>query len=245
MRSADHKHIVELIPAYALGALDPDELEAVQRHLVACSACQEELSAYSAVVDALPLAALEAAPSPALRDQLMTRVQAPPEAAVSRAASSSSPWRQFADALRGLAAGPRWQLAALIVIIALVASNLLLWQRVNEPAVSTSWRRVILTGTEAAPEATGIIYISEDGRNGTLIVDRLPELSQAQQYQLWLIDDGQRSSGGVFSVPGNGYFALQIESARPLRDFGAFGITIEPAGGSPGPTGERVLGSNL
>ncbi len=29
---------------------------------------------------------------------------------------------------------------------------------------------------------------------------------------------------------------------RAAADYERFGITIEPAGGSPGPTGERVLG---
>ena len=101
-----------------------------------------------------------------------------------------------------------------------------------------------LSGSEAAPEARGIIYISADGRNGTLVVDGLPTLGEEQQYQLWLIVDGQRDSGAVFSVNLEGYRGQQIEAPRPLRDYGAFGVTIEPAGGSPGPTGQRVLASD-
>jgi hypothetical protein len=52
-------------------------------------------------------------------------------------------------------------------------------------------------------------------------------------------------SGAVFSVDEDGYRGLEIESDEPLQDFESFGITVEPAGGSPGPTGDRVLGYNL
>jgi anti-sigma-K factor RskA len=34
-------------------------------------------------------------------------------------------------------------------------------------------------------------------------------------------------------------------SEQPLKAFSTFGITIEPAGGSPGPTGDKVLGGGL
>lgn len=253
MGNADHDLIIELIPAYALAVLDGDEAEQVQQHLASCHACQGELAAYELVVDALPLATPDMEPSAELKDRLMARVQAPPTAittaATAKGAASTaqaSPWSQIAGTLRGLLTGPRWRPAALIIIIALVVSNLVTWQILSRgSSSSSSWRRVRLAGTEVAPDATGIIYISADGRNGTLIVDGLPVLNQGKQYQLWLINDGQRTSGGVFSVNADGYHGIQISSSQPLKDFGAFGITIEPAGGSPGPTGERVLGSNL
>lgn len=43
--------------AYALGALEPEEAEAYERHVSGCPACREELAAIRQVVDALPLAA--------------------------------------------------------------------------------------------------------------------------------------------------------------------------------------------
>ena len=79
----------------------------------------------------------------------------------------------------------------------------------------------------------------------TLSITDLPKLPADKQYQLWLIQDGQRDSGAVFSVDTNGSAQVNIDAKRPLTEYRAFGITIEPAGGSPGPTGERVLGFNL
>jgi anti-sigma factor RsiW len=248
MSNAEHEEILELIPAYALSSLDADDAAMVSRHLPGCDACQAELAAYTAVVDVLPLAASDNRPSPALKGRLMAQIAnaAAPEPVTAAAPQEPerSLGRQISDVFQNLLAGPRWRPVALLIAIALVVGNVIQWQQANAPDPN-SWRRVRLAGTEIAPEARGIIYISANGRNGTIIVDQLPQLDPDQQYQLWLIQDDQRTSGAVFSVDGEGYRGLQIESPIPLQEYGAFGITIEPAGGSSGPTGERVLGYNL
>lgn len=253
MSNREHEELLNLIPAYALNSLDADEAEMVNHHLPGCEICQAELASYESVVDVLPLAAPEAGPSAALKERLMSNLAAKPTsetpvASIPQAARVPEHgfWRQINEAIQNLLGGPRWRPAILLFIIVLVASNVLIWQLANEPSGSSdSWRRIRLIGSEVAPEATGIIYISADGQNGTVIVDGLPQLSSEQQYQLWLIEDGERTSGVVFSVDKDGYRGVQIQSPIPLQEYGAFGITIEPAGGSPGPTGDRVLGSNL
>ena len=242
MRDADHDQYLELIPAYALDSLGADDAQALSQHLAGCEACQAELAAYAEVVDVLPLAAEQTAPPAVLKGRLMDRVQAQ-TAAESVAQEAKSPWWRGAAAdFQAWLAGPRWRPALLLGILVLAIGNIYFWREATRPS-PTAWRRIRLEGTEVAPEATGIIYISADGRNGTIIVDKLPQLDEAEQYQLWLIADGERTDGGVFSVPADGYQAMLIESPRPLQEYGAFGITVEPAGGSPGPTGDRVLGS--
>jgi anti-sigma-K factor RskA len=98
-----------------------------------------------------------------------------------------------------------------------------------------------MAGTEAAPEAVGILYISLDGVNGTLVVDGLPVLAAGQQYQLWLNTEGVKDSGAVFSVNEAGYRGIELESPLPLESYETFGITVEPQGGSLAPSGARVL----
>ncbi len=102
-----------------------------------------------------------------------------------------------------------------------------------------------LTGSQFSPDAIGTLVISKDGDHGTLVVDGLPVLDGEHQYQVWLIRDGSRASGGVFSVDKFGYGALWISSPEPLKNYQAFGVTIEPTGGSPGPTGNKVLGGQF
>ena len=135
----------------------------------------------------------------------------------------------------------------LVLILVLGASNLFLWGRLSglEKTGQAGLITIHLQGTEAATSATGMLVISQDGEYGTLVVDGLPLLDESQQYQLWLIQDGQRTSGGVFSVSEEGYGTLMIASPEPLISYSQFGITIESSGGSLGPTGDKVLGGQF
>jgi anti-sigma-K factor RskA len=190
------------------------------------------------------LAAPGATPPAGLKRQILEQLQTPgPEPAI----EPHRPWWQrIVDPFRR--AGPAWGLASLALVVLLVISNLWWWQRADRdgPMVTPGGMQVVaMVGTDAAPAAAGTLVISGDGEYGTLVVDGLPALDLDHQYQLWLIRDGQRTSGGVFSVNPEGYGALWITSPEPLSSYPAFGITIEPEGGSPGPTGEKVLGGSL
>ena len=139
---------------------------------------------------------------------------------------------------------PAWGLASLFLIVGLAASTLVLWQKVSQlefAAVSGGMRAVPLSATDSAPNATGFVLISADGDDGALVVDGLPPLGESQEYQLWLIRDGQRTSGAVFSTDEKSYGGTRIRAPRSLLDYSAVGITIEPAGGSSQPTGVQVL----
>jgi anti-sigma-K factor RskA len=153
-------------------------------------------------------------------------------------------WRQLTSLWKR--AAPAWGAVAVILIVALGVANLLLRQQANDTQVESGGMRILtLYGTDSAPNATGTLVISVDGEYGTLIVDRLPALDDAHAYQLWLIRDSRRTDGGVFTVSDEGYGGLQISSPEPLSSYQEFGITVEPAGGSPGPTGDKVLGGSL
>ena len=235
------EHVIDLIPAFALSCLDGEEMARVAEHLRACQECQVELRAYQSVVDQLPLAVPQVEPSQHVKRALFARVEQVPSPQ-----EKPSAWVRFKNIFK--LATPAWGLASLALVVVLLLSNLALWRQVGQLQADgggTALRVVNLAGTEFAPDASGIIVISQDGEHGTLVVDDLPDLSPEQQYQLWLIQDGERTSGGVFSVKQGGYAAKVIYAPQPLVDYGSFGVTIEPTGGSPGPTGEKVLGGNL
>lgn len=236
-------NVSESIPAYALDILGPAEAAAIAEHLNTCTRCQEELLAYRQVADDLALAMIEIEPPPQLKARIMG--QARRTSPAPSPGAQASWWETIKERLAFRT--PTWGMVSLALILVLGASNLFLWQRLNRieqsaPAVLAS---VPLSGSDLTPEAVGMLVISRDGEHGTLIVDGLPVLDPSQQYQLWLIKDGERTSGGVFSVDVEGYGSLWIEAPRPLVSYQGVGITIEPAGGSPGPTGDRVLGGDL
>jgi anti-sigma-K factor RskA len=235
------QHVIDLLPAYALDALDPDEKRQVERHLQTCPACQVELQAFREAAGMLAYAARPAVPPERLKQALMRAVRPGQEPATRQPAARwiTRLWQGFVRLSPGLA------IAALVLVLALGAANLVLLRQTGQRAATQPFRVVALAGTPASPQANGLLVISATGREGTLIVDGLPQLDRQHQYQLWLIKDGQRTSGGVFSVYDEGYGAMVVDSPRPLSEYPAFGITIEPLGGSHGPTGEKVLGGEI
>ncbi len=238
---AKDTHVIELLPAYALDCLDEEDTALVAEHLAVCSACRADLIAYQSVADQLAIAVPCSEPPADLRRRLMTHVQPPRPRAISQPRPAW--WQQLGRSLRALQ-HPAWGIASLALILALAVSNVLLWQQVNRPGIASNvpgMRSLALAGTASAPTATGIVVISMDGEYGTLVVDRLPTLGKTQQYQLWLMQDGTRISGAVFSVGQDGYGSVPILAPEPLTHFSSFGITVEPSGGSPHPTGVKVL----
>ncbi len=236
-------HVLELIPAYALDCLDEPDARQVSEHLEVCDSCRAELEVYRDIASELAMAAPEAAPPPVLKAEIFHHIAA--RANPEPAPQPLSMWQRLLVGLRqGLR--PGWGLVSLVVILVLGASNVFLWQRINQMQPrNPEWIQVALKGTDAAPDASGLLVLNKDGSRGTLVVENLPDLDKAHQYQLWLIKNGQRTSGGVFSVRWNGYGSLWVDSPEPLNQYTAFGITIEPAGGSSGPTGAKVLGGNF
>lgn len=237
---ADEEHVTEWLPAYALDILDETEMTQVAEHLAVCSACQAELRLYQAVADELPLALAQAAPRPALKERLMKDIHA--RQVNTTGAAQPGFWRRWAAFFQRSA--PAWSMA-LIVVLAL--GNLLFWRRLSQVSGhdAAPMRVIALASTKDAPQAMGTLVMNPSGDYGSLVVDHLVVLDAGHQYQVWLIRDGQRTSGGVFSANPDGYASVELYAPLPLIQYQSIGITIEPAGGSPGPTGAKVLGGDL
>jgi anti-sigma-K factor RskA len=232
-------HVLEDIPAYVLEALSEAERSSVEKHLSGCEECRRELLAYQHVIDSLPKAVPMQTPPLRLRAAILQKAShANKETAPSFKERITNWLRPFAT--------PAWGGVSLVLIVMLGVSNLFFvqqsWQ-VRPP--QTEFRLVKMVGEKSTGDASGIIVISGDGNFGTLIVDGLPVLDSARQYQLWLIKNGTRTSGGVFSVLDNSYGVLVVNSPESLSIYDGFGVTIEPVGGSLGPTGSKVLGGSI
>jgi anti-sigma-K factor RskA len=96
-------------------------------------------------------------------------------------------------------------------------------------------------------QITGSMLVDKDKNMAVLVLWNLPRVEAGKTYQIWLIDSGgQRTSGGLFRpVDDWGYTTATVWSPRPLGQFVGIGVTVEPEGGSEGPTGSRVLGVDL
>ncbi len=242
------EHVIDLIPAYALSSLDENEMIQVARHLPHCPQCRAELETYLQTVDLLAYSVPLRQSPPDLKDKVLARVQpqvqSQPPYLEQSAQTAESGWQRLKNWFRS----PAVVLGALalILIMGLGVSNLILSQQVSQfqaSAPAGNMQVIPLTGTQSAPQAQGYLMVFANEPYGTLVVENAPVLDADHAYQLWLIQDGQRSNGGVLKVNEEGYGTLQVSADQPLNTYSAFGVTIEPASGSPGPTGSKVLGS--
>ena len=236
---SEELHVIDSIPAYALGCLEADEAGAVAEHLIRCSLCRSELQRYEQLTADLTLAVPTVAPSTALADKLMAQIRPIKD----QPAISKSGWANLGQ----LFASPKpiWAVIGLVIIVLSMAGNLVLWSRLNTPTPTPRpdvFRTIPLFPTDASPEAHGMIVISLDGDEGALVVEDLEPLAAGQHYQLWFAEADQRTRGPAFTVDPDGYQALMISSPRPLDVYSGFGITVEPATDTPAqPSGDRVL----
>jgi anti-sigma-K factor RskA len=238
-------HVLNLLPAYALDCLAEEERTSVSDHLVICPNCRAELQAYLAVTGQLALATpTDATPPVDLKQRLTNRIQASSQ--LRSASPSRTSWRLSLQHLLTWQPLPAWSLAGLALILVLLAGNLLLWQQLNRSKGTPQLRgmqTLALVNTHLVPEANGVIIVTSDGEYGSVVVENLPPLAPEQRYQLWLIRDGKIDSGTIFSVDHAGYRAKEVHAPDDLANYVAFSITIEPAAGSPQPTGDEVLTS--
>jgi anti-sigma-K factor RskA len=114
-------------------------------------------------------------------------------------------------------------------------------ERENQITLFANAMRVIaLEGTEDAPAAKGTFYTGDV--TSVLVLQGLPSLPSSQIYELWLIpSDGDPIPAGLARVEESGATTVNIDMTDKAHNFAAVGVSIEPAGGSPQPTGPIVL----
>jgi anti-sigma-K factor RskA len=238
--------LLELIPAYALDALDADERAAVEALLAVDAGARQRLEEYRQVAGMIALgAASRRAPdhlTADLRARLLADRQAP-DAAASAPVRRRVNWRLLIAAAA----------AAALIITGLLALTLpepgVDGRTLYDQLVADSRSRSLILAAHLTPEIDGELRIAADGGAAVIRVRRLPELPGEQAFQLWLIDAGGSRSGGTYHFENPAvwnYIVLPLD--KPLNEYQRFGVSIEPAAGSPlidRPSGPRVFDVSL
>ncbi len=241
---AEHETVQALIPAYSIGALDEAEARQVETHLVHCATCRALLAEYRHLAEDM----LYAVPP----------VQAPEriEEALRRNIGQEAGGKNIAPPRAAFIFPRILRYAAVVAALFLLLLNGMLLYRTGRLeqevrtqatalAVLAEAPTVVLRGDAPAPQAEGIVYLRPDTNIALLHVRNLPPVPEGKAYQVWLIHNGKRDSGGLFRVDERGEAVLLIRAPRPLAEYQAIGITVEPATGSPGPTSPRVIGGKF
>ena len=213
--SACRSH-AELIGPYVLGALEPDELDEVRRHLADCPRCAAEarsLAGLPALLDLVQVDEPVAVPSPELEDAVLDRFVRE-RAAVAR---PRRPRRRLV-ALAGAA-------AAAVVVLALVLAL---------PSGSEeAYARAELWTMPAGDGAAGTAEVAEV-EAGTAVELRARQLPRGQ-YELWCVrEDGRWISGGTFESRSDGTASAELTAAVRPGDYHVMVITRRSAEGVRG-----------
>ena len=230
------------LAAYALGALDPAERDAVEARLVASPELLAQLADFQSVAGLLPLAAEEVEAPDRLKASIMARA-----------------WSDLAEPQKAESRGPRWwggvltggarrvafatlALAASVVIVALAVWNVQLSATNDDLRDGLQIARA--AGTLSAPDATGaVIYLADEGLT-VFTASSLPPLEEGAVYQMWLIADGVPVSAGVLETESGATEAIATVQGD-TASFDAFAVSIEQARGAAQPAGAIVLLADL
>ncbi|SHE77814.1 Anti-sigma-K factor RskA [Fodinibius roseus] len=106
---------------------------------------------------------------------------------------------------------------------------------------------VLMSGLEVNPDGYGKVIWDSENRRALLQVSNLPHVPPDKEYQLWIIQNNEPVSAGVFAVSDTSDTFFTFEETADARNdsASAFAITMEPKGGMPQPTGDMYLLGNM
>jgi anti-sigma-K factor RskA len=96
------------------------------------------------------------------------------------------------------------------------------------------YKMVALAGTPAHAGARARVLYNGASHRVFLDVQQLPKLPAGKQYQLWALDKGKPVDAGVLAA--NTAAGDSLQQMKDIASAQAFAMTVEPTGGSEGPT---------
>ncbi len=244
-----HDEIRQLLGAFALDAVEPDEAAAIEAHLATCPRCRDEVREHREVAALLAYAGTTAPEG--MWDRMAAKLDAAPPASAAPALGlmlgNEAGGRAGARRRRGARVAAA--VAAAAVVVGLGAGGLQVQsalrsqddqiekvaQALSEEgararlvreaaaaALADGARAVHLITPERAPLADAVVLA--DG-TGYLIDKGAPSLPDGRTYQLWAVAGGQKLSLGV---PGRD---LDVLTFRVPDATDALALTVEQAPG--------------
>jgi hypothetical protein len=231
-RALNPEEIEDLLPAYALDAVDDDERAAIEEYLAGSPAARETIAGLQSAASMLAHAG---GPPPdgvwerleVLIAEAPVQLRATPQPAGMFGAASQEPRRTE----------HRWQwLAAAAAIVALVFAGLWIAER-GDGGTAARDTAALARAAEQAPGARRAVLMDPDGnalatavvlRDGTgYLTPDLPRLRSDRTYQLWGLSKTKTISLGVLGPHPR---VVAFKAAGPTE---GLAITTEVAGGVP------------
>lgn len=247
--------ILDLLTAYALDALEPEEIARVGELLEKDPDLRHTLAELRMTIHSLPYALPEAVPSPDLRRRVLDRAVGRAHTPISAPAPAPQP---LAGRVRGWLLGLGGLAAAGLVAAAIAWAQLFSLQndlaqaRAALEQEQLARREVAQVVLQSEPLVTlegeggeGALFRAPNGQ--AVLAANLPALEQGRVYQLWMIaEDNAPVSGGTFVVDREGYGLITFAPGVDVPSARTFAITEEPGpSGSSGPTSPVLIVGSL
>jgi anti-sigma-K factor RskA len=233
-----------LAAAFVLNALDPEEAAEFQAHLAQCETCALDVQEMRETTAALATAVAEQPPA-TMRDRVLAKAAITPQ--IERPGLPDGVV-DLGEQRRRRKGVNRWlagvAAAGLVAAGALGVSTYQANQRADDAQVAADQMSALLADPNAVvehAEVTGggagtLVMSPEEGRALFMAAD-LANPGADQTYQLWAIDESGAKSVGLLE-PSAGKASKLVDMPAGST---AFGMTVEPAGGSEQPTTKPVL----
>jgi len=221
--------------AYAIDALSPAEADAFAKHLDDCQACRDEVRELQDA--AARMGASEAtAPPSALRARILAAADQQPQLPPKVSHLDEHRRRRWVPRLAGLAA------AAVLLAAGVFGVGQLRGQDEQGPPVATNQVSEVFEAPDAhlasVTTADGHVLkvaTSTDSGQMALETKSLGRLKDEKVYQMWAKHNKKVTSIGLIDD-------LKDGKVMPIPTYGtSVTITVEPAGGSPKPTGSPIM----
>ena len=231
----DRETFLDLIPAYALGALDDAERVEFEALLANDVEAQTLLAEYQIVTDNLVLTT-PARPAPARLQadmrQRLTATKTPPSLPVRSVRNKRRFWLVAAALLAvvfGVSVGVLQFLSGTSTTEEITSEALY-----QDIASLENVVRVAVSPAEDFMEIVGDLVVDTERNRAVFQVTNLPHIEYDQTFQLWLRDsEGTVFDGGLFTGDPYGTTYVTLPLQVPFTDYAGFGVSLEPAGGSP------------
>lgn len=246
-----HKEFADDLALHALGALQPAEWAALEKHLSGCLDCRRELEELRGDSALLAMSAPAGTPPAQARRRLMSAIAAenrgtrapkasvrriliPSLAAVALAVIAIVLWRQDANLRRQMAnleenySRQQEQLRSANEVLATL----------TDPAAA----RFTLSAANTSPRPQGKAIYARNRGSLIFLASNMPALPPRKAYELWLIPaSGAPIPAGIFKPDANGS-ATVINPPLPGNvEAKTFAITMEPETGSSAPTSQPIM----
>jgi anti-sigma-K factor RskA len=236
----EHERLHDATGLYVLGALDPQERLAFERHAATCQECTNELRVLAGVATALPYGVTQVDPPAALRNRILVAAGHPAASRSNLATFTPRPVRSSrivsrtgwlsAVAMLLVAAGLgayAWTLRNEVATLQGDLRNALARLDRSEQASTVAARNVaVAEGRLAVLLASDMTQVTLDGQpvspraSGRAFLSRsrglvftatdLPPAPTGKIYQLWIVTSQAPVSAGLLDVDASGRVAQQF-----------------------------------